>query len=75
MQTVIRYMRPKRLNLYKLISELWNVFNINRRNKEIRMNVDFSQQFYYNDVRFAFLAKIIDWVGIWKALPGRDGLK
>ena len=37
------------------------------------MNDEFSQQFYYNDVRFAFLSKVVNWFGIWKTLPGEDG--
>ena len=57
----------------EVIIQLWKLFNINRPNKGIRMNDEFSQQFYYNDVRLAFLAKVVNWLGIWKALPGKDG--
>ena len=48
-------------------------FNVNRSNKNIRLNDDISEQFYCNYVRFGFLAKIVDWLDEWKSLPGKDG--
>ena len=55
------------------INQLWKNFNVNRPNKNIRLNDDISEQFYYNNVRFGFLAKIVDWQDKWKSLPGKDG--
>ena len=55
------------------INQLWKIFNVNRPNKNIRLNDDISEQFYYNDFRFGFLAKIVDWLDKWKSLPGKDG--
>ena len=56
-----------------VINQLWKLFNINRPNKNIRLNDDISEQFYYNDVRFGFLAKVVDWLDYWKSLPEKDG--
>ena len=56
-----------------VINQLWKLFNINRPNKNIRLNDDISEQFYYNDFRFGFLAKVVDWLDNWKSLPEKDG--
>ena len=56
-----------------VINQLWKLFNINRPNKNIRLNDDISEQFYYNDFCFGFLAKLVDWLDNWKSLPEKDG--
>ena len=55
-----------------VINQLWKLFNINRPNKNIRLNDDISEKFYYNDVHFGFLAKVVDWLDYWKSLPEKD---
>ena len=57
-----------------IILKLWKIFNINRPNKDLRFKEDdFSRQLIQNDERFSFLSRIVYWIDVWKALPGKGG--
>ena len=56
-----------------IILKLWKIFNINGPNKDLRFKDDFSRQLFQNDERFSFLYRIVYWIDVWKALPGKGG--
>ena len=49
------------------------IFNINTPVKGIRLNDEYSFPLTHNDSRSAFLAKVVEWLDIWKKLPGKYG--
>ena len=40
-------------------------------NKDLRFKDDFSRQLILNDERFSFLSRMVYWIDVWKALPGK----
>ena len=57
----------------KLISSIWDIFNVNWVGKDIRLKNDFSAPLCQNDFRFDFLRQVIHWLDCWKRLPIEAG--
>ena len=56
-----------------LILNIWKIFNVNVPNKDIRLNDEFSKQLGYNDFRFSFLSKAVDWLDCWSSRSEKNG--
>ncbi|KAI6648566.1 hypothetical protein LOD99_8046 [Oopsacas minuta] len=41
--------------------------------KHVRLNDPAAQPFGFNDYRFSFLDRIVNWLDAWESLPGKDG--
>ena len=41
--------------------------------KGLRLKNELSVPLVYNDSRYAFLARIVEWLDIWRMLPGKCG--
>ncbi|KAI6651334.1 hypothetical protein LOD99_5300 [Oopsacas minuta] len=51
-----------------LICKVWKIFNINRPNKDIRLNDELSMPLQSNDIRFEFLSDVVKLLDEWKTL-------
>ncbi|KAI6656127.1 Transposable element P transposase [Oopsacas minuta] len=56
-----------------LVCKVWKIFNINRPNKEIRLNDELSMSLQSNDIRFIFLSDLVKWLDEWRTLPQKHG--
>ena len=56
-----------------LILNIWKIFNVNVPNKDIRLNDEFSKQLGYNDFRFSFISKAVDWLDCWSSRSEKNG--
>ena len=52
---------------------VWKLFNVNRPNKDKRLNDEYSKQLVFNDSRFELNNCIVNWLTAWKSLPGKHG--
>ena len=57
----------------KLISNIWDVFNVNWVGKDMRFKNDYSAPLCQNDSRLSFIRKVVGWLNCWKILPSRFG--
>ena len=55
------------------ILNIWKIFNVNVPNKDIRLNDEFSKQLGYNDFRFSFISKAVDWLDCWSSRSEKNG--
>ena len=56
-----------------LICSVWKIFNVNTPTKGIRLRDNLSLPLTYNDSRFTFLSRIVDWLEHWKNIPAKFG--
>ena len=56
-----------------IICKVWKIFNINTPNKGLLLKDEFSNPLSYNDTRFSFLKRVIDWLECWKSIPEKNG--
>ena len=52
---------------------VWKIFNVNTPTKGIRIRDNLSLPLTYNDFRFTFLSRIVDWLEHWKNIPAKFG--
>ena len=52
---------------------VWKISNVNTPTKGIRIRDNFSLPLTYNDFRFTFLSRIVDWLEHWKNIPAKFG--
>ena len=57
----------------RLICSVWKIFNVNTPTKGIRFRDNLSLPLTYNDSRFTFLSRIVDWLEHWKNIPAKFG--
>ena len=56
-----------------IICKVWKIFNINTPNKGLLLKDEFSNPLSYNDTRFSFLKRVIDWLECWRSIPEKNG--
>ncbi|KAI6655366.1 hypothetical protein LOD99_2201 [Oopsacas minuta] len=56
-----------------IICNVWKLFNINTPNKGILHKDEFSVPLTYNDIRFMFLQRVVDWAECWRVMPDKRG--
>ena len=56
-----------------VIIRIWKIFNVNSPMKGKRLRDFYSNPLINNDGRFSFLDKVVQWLDIWKLLPGKVG--
>ncbi|KAI6658772.1 hypothetical protein LOD99_15097 [Oopsacas minuta] len=54
-----------------IICNVWKIFNINTPNKGILHKDEFSVPLTYNDTRFMFLQRVVDWAECWRVIPDK----
>ncbi|KAI6651128.1 Transposable element P transposase [Oopsacas minuta] len=54
-----------------IICNVWKIFNINTPNKGILHKDEFSVPLTYNDTRFMFLQRVVDWAECWRVMPDK----
>ena len=52
---------------------LWCGRFVNRPNKDVRLNDEFSKQLVLDDPRFGLITRIVNWLYTWRSLPGKQG--
>ena len=52
---------------------VWKIFNVNRPNKDVRLNDEFSKQLVLDDPRFGLITRIVNWLYTWRSLSGKQG--
>ena len=56
-----------------MISNIWDVFNVDWVGKDVRFKNDYSAPLYPNDSRLAFIQHVVSWLNCWNNLPGKIG--
>ncbi|KAI6658203.1 Transposable element P transposase [Oopsacas minuta] len=56
-----------------IICNVWKIFSINTPNKGILHQDEFSVPLTYNDTRFMFLQRVVDWAECWLVMPDKRG--
>ena len=57
----------------KLISIIWDIFNVNWVGKDIRFKNEYSAPLCPNDSRLSFIRKVKVWLNCWKSIPFKFG--
>ncbi|KAI6654495.1 hypothetical protein LOD99_891 [Oopsacas minuta] len=60
-------------DIIPIICNVWKIFNINTPNKGILHKDEFSVPLTYNDTRFMFLQRVVDWAECWQVMPDKRG--
>ena len=56
-----------------IVVKMWKIFNINRPNKDVRFKDEYSKQLVHDDPRFDLCHQIVNWLDVWRSLPGKEG--
>ena len=48
-----------------LVLNIWKIFNFNVPKKDVRLKDEFSKILEFNDSRFPFLSRVVDWLERW----------
>ena len=60
-------------NFVSILLTLWKILNISTPLKGLRLNEILSTPLNLNDERFVYLTRIVFWLDVWQALPGKAG--
>ena len=56
-----------------IVVKMRKIFNINRPKKDVRFKDEYSKQLVHDDPRFDLCHQIVNWLDVWRSVPGKEG--